>query len=734
MKQIYLDREEQWHELARRATAAGEIGLDTEFSGVNLKKQSCVGRARIHVWSIALRGRAFSSYGFHRCRGWVLSAAALDDAVIRALLENPAVRKNIHNQSVDQHALANHGVRLAGARNTLGLVRWKIPRLINQKGRFGLKPLMNTLLHRDPVCEFEDVVDDVRTVSVTKVKRVTHRYCSCGVDGCRLRKGHTKTAVETDEAITTDKQERFRHPLESIVPGHPRWDLLLRYAADDAVAALEIAEIADATEDPDGWCYTDGARPAFSQAAEDAIVDMETVGIPVDVDYCTASLGPARAQEEEDLAALHEWYVATAPTFGPHRREDADPIWSSHPRKLALFDALRFPRSPIWKKGRVKRGDVKLDGVAQDWIGKNHPPAGWLMTKLLHLQRVRSGIKYLEKLAGSGGMVHPTCGPSSDADERAGAVTGRLGVKGELEAQQLPSIEEKDLYTIRKALTSRGAKTRCWRVALQVHDELVALKAGQPMIVADYSALEVVILADLCLRLFGDDQLARAVAPGAPDIHCVNAREVFGRHLGWTVPTGRGYPNEGQSVLLIPIGDFKKHPFGSLLRGMIKTIFYGLAYRKGAYGFSVLEGADGRMIGEERAQDMLDAFRLAMGCIFTWHDWVSECTRKYHGIYSLGGRWCPLDDEFADGAPEWLNNRGDRRATNFPMQGTGAEIIGDAMVRVRNCPELAAPETGLDRAQELIRHHMCAATANGTRLLIPLSVSIGTGETYWDAK
>lgn len=730
MTQIYLDRPEQWRELARRCVRAGDVGLDTEFHGVNLKKQSCVGRAMIHVWSLALRSAKLSPLGFHRARGWVLPAAALDEPEVRSMLENPAVRKNIHNQSVDQHTLANRGIGLRGARNTLGLVRWRLPDLVNQPGRFGLKPLMNALLRRSPVCSFEDLVSDERPALVSKWKRVTRRTCSCGAEGCRARKGHVKTSVEEDVEVVTEKIEKFRHPLESIVPGHPRWDLLLRYAADDAVAALEIAEIADNEPDPEGWVYTDGGRPAFSQAAEDAIVDMETVGIPVDVEYCRATLLPARDQEREDLAALREWYRANVNRIT--EADDIDAVWSSHPKKLALFDSLGYPRSPVWKKGKVKRGEVKLDGVAQAWIGKNCDRSRPLMERLLHLQRVRSGIKYLEKLEASGGMVHPTCGPAGDADERAGAVTGRLGVKGELEAQQLPSIEEKDLYSIRKALTSRGARPAVWRVALQVHDELVALKAGQPMIVADYSALEVVILADLCLRLFGDDQLARAVAPGAPDIHCVNAREVFGRHLGWVVPAG--HKDAGRPVLDIPIAEFKKHSFGAILRGMIKTVFYGLAYRKGAYGFSVLEGADGRMIGEERAQDMLNAFKLALPGIFNWHDWVSICTRKYHGIYSLGGRWCPLEDEFAEGAPEWLNNRGDRRATNFPMQGTGAEIIGDAMVRVRGCPELADPATTLDRAQELLRGHMCSATANGTPLLIPLSVSIGTGETYWDAK
>ena len=52
------------------------------------------------------------------------------------------------------------------------------------------------------------------------------------------------------------------------------------------------------------------------------------------------------------------------------------------------------------------------------------------------------------------------------------------------------------------------------------------------LVVADYAALEVVILADLCLRLFSDDGLAKSVAPGAPDIHSVNAKYIWGTFLG----------------------------------------------------------------------------------------------------------------------------------------------------------------------------------------------------------
>ena len=454
--QIYLDKPSQWHELVRRVRAAGFCGFDTEFYGLNIKKQSCVGRARIHVFSIALRTEKLSPYGFHLCRGWVLPVVALEDPVVRALLSDETVRKDVHNQSVDSHALANHGVRLAGGRNTLGLIRYYRPELVKQKGRFALKPMMLTLLHREPVCDYIDVVRATRPYAKLKTRRVKTRVCSCGIEGCRLRKGHAKTDTVAVEEYIVESAEDYEMPLQSIVPGHPRHDLLCRYAAEDAIAALQTGEIADdaALAPPAPWPYEEGfgERPGFDQRLEEAIIALESVGIPVDLEYCNSRLPEALADEEKDLAWLYKWYVVNSHTYGPHRREEVDAVWTSHDQKLALFDSLEFPHSPVWKKGLVKRGDVKLDGTAQEWISKAYPPAKQLMEKLLHLQRVQAGIKYLKKAHDCGKTVFITCGPSGDADDRVGAITGRLAVKGEMPVQQLPHDKKKDLYSIRKSL------------------------------------------------------------------------------------------------------------------------------------------------------------------------------------------------------------------------------------------------------------------------------------------
>jgi DNA polymerase I-like protein with 3'-5' exonuclease and polymerase domains len=277
------------------------------------------------------------------------------------------------------------------------------------------------------------------------------------------------------------------------------------------------------------------------------------------------------------------------------------------------------------------------------------------------------------------------------------------------------------------------------------------------LLVADYAALEVVVLADLTLRLFGDDQLAKSVQPGAPDIHSVNAKYIWGTFLGWTVPASFNVDGKpvlctyaGQPVDTIPVEEFKKHPYGAFLRGNTKTTFYGWCYGKRGYGFSTLSGADGKPIGEELGDKLCVGLLKAMPGLGKWERWVEAFVDAHHGIYSLDGRWCDLSAEMETGE-DWQRRRAYRRALNYPCQATGAGIIGDAMVRVRRCPRLGVlgyrtilnvhdeivmrgPLEHVAEAEELLKKHMTEATANGTHLLIPLQVSVGHGANYFEAK
>lgn len=464
---VYLDTPELWDRLARLLRRRGECGLDSEFYNVDVRKQSCVGRARIHVFSIAVRSDRKSPLGFHRAVGWVLPVAALESATLRAALEDETIRKFVHNQPVDDHSFHNHGVKLKGCLNTLNYARWRWPEL-KVEGGFGLKNLMGVRLHRNIVCEFSvkkkwlspdnwGLVNFQRLDKWTVTKTVEETVCSCGVPKCRKRKGHEKTTRTVEVVIPKEKLRWGEYTLESIVPGHPRWELLLEYAAEDAIAAMELKELMDAEPDPapwPPWSSEPAPRPSFAQDVDDEVVFMERRGFPVDRKFCREQLAKIVVDEEAELAWLHRWYVRNSPFDGPHRREDTDKTWTSAPRLIRLLDALEIPHSPIWKKGRVKDGDVKTDETAMDWIRREVPAMSSLVSHYIRLKRIRSGKKYHTKLGDSSGHIHPICGPAGDSDDRNGAISGRLGIKGEFEAQQMPKEGEKDLYQIRRAIVA----------------------------------------------------------------------------------------------------------------------------------------------------------------------------------------------------------------------------------------------------------------------------------------
>jgi hypothetical protein len=108
----------------------------------------------------------------------------------------------------------------------------------------GLKSWMHDL-GREPVGAFKELFKRPKLVARCKVKKHKERRCSCGTDGCRKRVGHSKTVVEWEEQIEEVVQHGYEiTPLTEIVAssGHPMFPVLVKYAAEDAEAALELEE------------------------------------------------------------------------------------------------------------------------------------------------------------------------------------------------------------------------------------------------------------------------------------------------------------------------------------------------------------------------------------------------------------------------------------------------------------------------------------------------------------
>jgi DNA polymerase-1 len=386
---------------------------------------------------------------------------------------------------------------------------------------------------------------------------------------------------------------------------------------------------------------------------ERQIIKMEQNGFALDVPYCETASSKARGEEEVCLTELGKICGALSVP---------DEINWASPAQLVklLHDTLGLPPSPIWKKGRVRiqDGERKTDEAALGWIREHSSGEQCrLIDELIRLRRIRGAVKYLEKLpnyVAGDGLVHAVSGPSADSDERAGTITWRLASKNP-EIMQIPSDPAKDWFRIRRAFVA---------------------PPGYSLLVADESALEVVILGHLLIELFGDYQLAEMVAPGAPDIHSVNARLVFGKYLGWT--------RHNRKVSEYPLECFKDPNYPGLvqLRQDIKAVWYGLMYGKSAYGFATsLRDADGNAIGEEAAQRIIDALYTAVPGVPKYSDYVLGYIKTHHGIPGLSGAWCDLS-ELTKSNDEWKVKRAHRIAKNYPMQEGGARVIGHAMCEI----------------------------------------------------
>lgn len=728
----WLDQPEQWENLARACREAGRIGWDSETVGHDPADTSPVGRARVVVWSVALPGK-MTPRGFRRAHGVTLPLEAMLHPAMRGILEDEGVVKVAHNAVYDEHAARNAGVTPVGVVNTLTLARLALPHL----NAWGLKSLM-ALLGRRPLGAFKDLFSRPRVVVRTVRKKFREVTCSCNALGCRKRKGHEKTVREWEEVWEEPHESGTELiPLDEISSNalHPMFDLLVRYAAEDAEAALELYEYLEARPAPVAplpWGNELFRRPVdlWSQemvGLDRTVTEMERRGVPVDLDLAAAMDAEAAEDETGILEKLAAWYLAVD-AVGPEMPCN----WGSGPQLQAFLHTplgLNLPPSPFWKRGlvRLRDGDVKTDAVALEYLAGKHPEHREGIHLLLALRKVRGARKYFKMIRDHAILhedgtwrVHPSFGGAGDGDTD-GTVTGRFNLKNPALAQMATYSDRNDPQW---KITSKG-------IPYPVRRCFVA-PPGMELVVVDYSALEVVVLASICKALFGSDALERRIAPGAPDIHSVTAAYVFGEVLKFPECVGK------------PLAWYKGA--GKVWRDLVKAIRYGLNYGKGAYGFgNTLFLPNGDPLGEALAQRMIDALLDMDPDIRRFQDWVREYILEYRGICSLSGRWGDLSDLIP--GREWQENRAWRRALNYPMQAGAQEITAGAMVAIEN--DLALRVLGfrqiLQIHDEIVGYcpigwgaycleRVKQLMVETYQLLVQLAVSGHTGRNWQEAK
>ncbi|WP_262693611.1 DNA polymerase I [Kordiimonas aquimaris] len=233
---------------------------------------------------------------------------------------------------------------------------------------------------------------------------------------------------------------------------------------------------------------------------------------------------------------------------------------------------------------------------------------------------------------------------------------------------------------------------------------------GNILIAADYSQIELRILAHIA----DIGALKDAFANGT-DIHAMTASEVF------------GVPVEGMDPMV---------------RRQAKAINFGIIYGISAFGLARQLG-----ISRKDAQGYIDAYFERFPGIRAYMDKTIAFGKEHGYVETLFGRKCHIRALVEKNPMQ--RGFGERAAINAPIQGTAADIIRRAMIRV----PAALRQNGLDDLRMLLQVHdelvfecpigcesdaipviqqvMADAASPALDLSVPLVVDCGTGAN-WD--
>jgi DNA polymerase-1 len=231
---------------------------------------------------------------------------------------------------------------------------------------------------------------------------------------------------------------------------------------------------------------------------------------------------------------------------------------------------------------------------------------------------------------------------------------------------------------------------------------------GHHLVVADYSQVELRILAHIA----DETELIRAFAAGE-DIHRTTAASVFG--------VDRDLVHADQ-------------------RRAAKVINFGILYGMSAFGLSQNLG-----ISKGEAERFIQAYLGRFSGVKRYMEETLAQAEKEGGVETLYGRVRWLPDIRSK---NWnLRENARRMAINARIQGTAADLLKKAMVAIARRLRSEQPDAFLlltvhdelvfevpDRALEAVTALVREEMEGVADLKVPLSVEIGVGTSWYDAK
>ncbi|MEX2091110.1 MAG: DNA polymerase I [Pirellulales bacterium] len=445
------------------------------------------------------------------------------------------------------------------------------------------------------------------------------------------------------------------------------------YAAEDADVPLRLKPLLEVRLDEMGL---EKLNETVEVPLIAVLADMEFEGIRVE---------PARLAELSDRygARLKELEIEIEELAG-------HPLNIASPKQLAqvLFQELKLPVIKKTKTGPSTDADV-LEELAD-----RHP----LPAKIIeHRQFAKLKNTYVDALPA---MIHPTTGRVHTSFNQIVAATGRL------------SSSDPNLQNI-PIRTEEGREIR---------SAFVAGRPGWKLLAADYSQIELRILA----HLSEDPALCEAFARDE-DIHTLVASQVFG---------------------------VEQAEVTSEMRRKAKAVNFGIIYGQSSFGL-----AKSLDISQEEAAAFIDAYFARYSGVGTFFaDTLAQCSRQEYVSTMLGRRRAiqgvrmpegasrvVLDPGRGGGPPGSPNlsrplNLPERTAVNTVIQGSAADMIKLAMIAIARRlrderrqskmllqihDELVfeVPADELDAVAKLVTHEMQTVLP----LRVPVKVDVKSG-------
>ncbi len=306
-----------------------------------------------------------------------------------------------------------------------------------------------------------------------------------------------------------------------------------------------------------------------------------------------------------------------------------------------------------------------------------------IVEKVLEFRSVRKLLtSYVETLPG---LVHPRTGRIHTEFNQAIAVTGRLS-SANPNLQNIPVREERG-REIRKAFIAADDK--------------------HLLLSADYSQIELRLMA----QLSDDKDMIEAFREGQ-DIHAATAAKIYN----------------------VPLEEVTRE-----MRNHAKTANFGIIYGISAFGL-----AQRLDISRSKAKELIDGYFRSFPGVKRYMEASIEKAREKGYAETIMGRRRYLRD--INSGNSFIRGMAERNAINAPIQGSAADIIKLAMIRIQRLLEESGLKTRMilqvhDELlfdlyipeKEEVTEKVVYEMEHVVELKVPLTVDYGTGKNWLEA-